>query len=151
LFSTPLFDLPIGAIASGQPPTSLPERNLLRQVTWGLPSGQSIARFIGAPALSKRDLQPLRHYGLGLDDSTPLWLYILTEAEIMAGGQHLGPVGGRIVGEVIIGLIQLDQESYASSPGWRPTLPTITGQVTGDFRMIDFLAFARVDPTSRGQ
>ena len=47
--STPLFDLPIGTIASGQPPTSLPERNLLRQVTWGLPSGQSIAQFMRVP------------------------------------------------------------------------------------------------------
>jgi hypothetical protein len=33
---------------------------------------------------------------------------------------------------------------------WKPTLPTINGQVTGEFRMIDFLAFAGVDPTSRG-
>jgi heme peroxidase len=149
--STPLFDLPIGTIASGQPPTSLPERNLLRQVTWGLPSGQSIAQFMHVPMLSKHDLEILKDYRLGLDESTPLWFYILKEAELMAGGQHLGPVGGRIVGEVIIGLIQLDPDSYASSPGWRPTLPTITGQVTGDFRMIDFLAFAKVDPTSRRQ
>ena len=151
--STPLFDLPIGTIASGQPPTSLPERNLLRQVTWGLPSGQSIARFMRVPMLSKQDLQALRDYRLGLDDSTPLWLYVLKEAELMAGGQHLGPVGGRIVGEVIVGLIALDPDSYLSAPapGWRPTLPTVTGQVTGDFRMIDFLTFAGVDPTSRGQ
>jgi hypothetical protein len=149
--STPLFDLPIGTIASGQPPTSLPERNLLRQVTWGLPSGQSIARLMGVPILSKQDLQALKTYRVGLDESTPLWFYILKEAEVMAGGRHLGPVGGRIVAEVLIGLIQLDRESYASSPGWRPTLPSTTGRVTGDFRMIDFLTFAGVDPTSRGQ
>jgi len=149
--STPLFDLPIGAIASGQPPTSLPERNLLRQVTWALPSGQSIARVMRAPVLAKRDLAPLKDYRLGLDESTPLWFYVLKEAEVMAGGQHLGPVGGRIVGEVIIGLIQLDPDSYTSSSGWQPTLPTINGRVTGDFRMIDFLAFAKVDPTHRGQ
>jgi hypothetical protein len=149
--STPLFDLPIGTIASGQPPTSLPERNLLRQVTWGLPSGQSIAQVMRVPMLSKRDLEGLKDYRLGLDESTPLWLYILKEAEVMAGGLHLGPVGGRIVGEVILGLIQLDHESYAASPRWQPTLPTISGQITSDFRMIDFLAFAKVDPTSRGQ
>ena len=68
----------------------------------------------------------------------------------MAGGLHLGPVGG-IVGEVIVGLLQLDRDSYAWHSHWRPTLPTISGRVTGDFHMIDFLAFAGVDPTSRGQ
>jgi hypothetical protein len=149
--STPLFDLPLGAIAAGTPPTSLPQRNLLRQVTWQLPSGQSIADYMGVPILSKRDLKDLHDYHLGLDESTPLWFYILKEAEVMADGLHLGPVGGRIVGEVIIGLIQLDHESYAWAPRWRPTLPTTTGRVTGDFRMIDFLTFAGVDPTSRGQ
>jgi hypothetical protein len=149
--STPLFDLPLSTIASGAPPTSLPQRNLLRHVTWQLPSGQSIARTMGVPALAAADLNELNAYELGLEDSTPLWLYILKEAEIMAGGLHLGPVGSRIVGEVIIGLLQLDRESYAWSPRWRPTLPTTSGRVTGDFRMIDFLTFARVDPTSRNQ
>jgi Animal haem peroxidase len=149
--STPLFNLPLQTIASGTPPTSLPQRNLLRQVTWGIPSGQSIARVMGVPALDKQDLKDLKDYHLGLDESTPLWLYCLKEAEVMAGGLHLGPVGARIVGEVIIGLLQLDRESVAWHPRWRPTLPTITGRVTGDFHMIDFLAFAGVDPISRGQ
>jgi hypothetical protein len=63
----------------------------------------------------------------------------------MEGGLHLGPVGGRIVGEVIIGLLQLDHDSYLSdSPRWQPTLPQRNGQVTGDFWMVDFLAFAGV-------
>ena len=150
--STPLFNLPLGAIASGDPPTALPQRNLLRAVTWQLPSGQSIARTMGVPALSKADLSELSGYGLGLDESTPLWLYILKEGHVMEGGRHLGPVGGRIVGEVIIGLLELDRDSYFwAHPRWRPTLPTTSGRVTGDFRMIDFLTFARVDPTSRGQ
>ena len=149
--STPLFDLPLQTIASGTPPTSLPQRNLLRQVTWGIPSGQRIARVMGVPALEKQDLKDLKDYHLGLDESTPLWLYCLKEAEVMAGGLHLGPVGARIVGEVIIGLLQLDRDSYAWHSHWRPTLPTISGRVTGDFRMIDFLAFAGVDPTTRDQ
>ena len=70
----------------------------------------------------------------------------------MEDGLHLGPVGGRIVGEVIIGLLQLDRHSFLSvEPQWQPTLPTRSGEVTGDFRMVDFLTFAGVDPTSRGQ
>ena len=45
--STPLFNLPLGAIASGDLPTSLPQRNLLRHLTWSMPSGQAIARAMG--------------------------------------------------------------------------------------------------------
>ena len=150
--STPLFHLPLAAIPSGDPPISLPQRNLLRHITWSLPSGQSIAREINVPSLSRTDLSELKPLGQRLDESTPLWYYALKEAQVMAGGLRLGPVGGRIVGEVIIGLLQLDQRSYlGANPRWRPTLPTRSGQVTGDFRMIDFLTFAGVDPTSRGQ
>ena len=150
--STPLFHLPLAAIPSGDPPISLPQRNLLRHVTWSLPSGQSIAREINVPSLSRTDLSELRPLGQRLDESTPLWYYALKEAQVMAGGLRLGPVGGRIVGEVIIGLLQLDQRSYlGANSRWRPTLPTRSGQVTGNFRMIDFLTFAGVDPTSRGQ
>jgi hypothetical protein len=150
--STPLFNLPLATIATGEPPTSLPQRNLLRQVTWSMPSGQSIARDMDVEPLSRHELSELRGYGLGLERSTPLWYYVLKEGAARAKGLTLGPVGGRIVGEVIIGLLELDRDSYLSrAPFWKPTLPAIHGAVTGEFRMIDFLAYAGVDPTSRGQ
>jgi Animal haem peroxidase len=150
--STPLFTLPLGAIASHDQPTALPQRNLLRHLTWELPSGQAIAQYMGEPVLSRRDLEELRDFGLGLDRSTPLWYYALKEAEVMESGLRLGAVGGRIVAEVIIGLLRADPGSYLSvDPAWRPTLPTRTGAVAGVFRMVDFLTFAEVDPTSRGQ
>lgn len=140
-----------GTIAGAEQfPVSLPQRTLLRQVTWGLPSGQAIAQVMGAPPLAPQDLSELRAYGsLGLDEATPLWYYILKEAELMCAGEHLGPVGGRIVGEVFIGLLRSDQSSYlAAAPTWKPTLPS---GVSGDFRMSDLLSFAQVDPISRGQ
>jgi hypothetical protein len=154
--STPLFNLPIGAIAGGVgpgDPVSLPQRNLLRQVTWGMPSGQSIAKAMNVPMLPPDDrvLRELREYRLDLEESTPLWFYVLREGAVLGNGLTLGPVGGRIVGEVFIGLLQLDRDSYLWERGWQPTLPTRSGRVTGDFRMIDFLTFAGVDPTSRGQ
>jgi Animal haem peroxidase len=144
--STPLFTLPLGAIASHDAPTVLAQRNLLRQLTWSLPSGQAIAEAIDAPALSKRNLSELKPYGF--DKSTPLWYYALKEARVLADGLHLGPVAGRIVAEVLIGLLQTDSSSYLSvEPSWQPTLQN----AGSGFRMTDFLTYAGVDPASRGQ
>jgi hypothetical protein len=149
--STPLFRLPLAAIASGDQPIALPQRNLLRHLTWSIPSGQAIASATGLPALGASRFGELRGYNVGLDASTPLWYYVLKEAELMEDGLRLGPVGSLIVGEVFIGLLQLDPGSYlAANPAWRPTLPRRDG-TSGDFRMVDLLTFARVDPTSRGQ
>jgi hypothetical protein len=146
--STPLFNLPLGAIASHDTPTALPQRNLLRHLTWELPAGQRIARAMGVDALAAADLQELAPLGVGFEQSTPLWYYVLKEAEVMADGLHLGPVGGRIVAEVFIGLLQSDPNAYlAAKPAWTPSLPS----KTGEFGMTDFLTFAGVDPASRGQ
>jgi Animal haem peroxidase len=147
--STPLFQLPASAIAGTEgEPTALAQRNLLRQITWGLPSGQDIARTLGVERLQRGDLQELEPFDLELDRDTPLWFYVLKEAELMEDGLHLGPVGGTIVGEVIIGLLQLDAASFLSvQPDWQPTLP----YRGGEFRMVDFLTFAGVDPEARGQ
>ena len=58
----------------------------------------------------------------------------------------LGQVGGRVVAEVLIGLIQNDPGSYfVQKPNWTPTL-TAAGS---SFRMTDFLTFAGVDPAAR--
>jgi hypothetical protein len=85
---------------------------------------------------------------VALENQTPLWFYLLVEAERLASGVTLGPTGGRIVGEVFIGLLELDPSSYLSvDPDWQPTLPS---QVPGDFRMTDLLRVAGVDPASRG-
>jgi hypothetical protein len=149
--STPLFHLPLGAIASGTPPVSLMQRNLLRHLTWQLPSGQAIARAMKLPQLSGADLSELRPISPSFVTSPPLFYYILKEAELIESGARLGPVGARIVAEVFIGLLQLDEQSYLRlQPNWTPTLPTLGG-TPESFRMIDFLTFAGVDPGTRGQ
>jgi hypothetical protein len=57
--------------------------------------------------------------------NTPLWYYVLAEARAAADGQRLGPVGGRIVAETLIGLLRADPTSYLSAfPGFRPFLGT---------------------------
>jgi len=148
--STPLFLLPVGTIAGFQAgqPVSLPQRNLLRGVTWSLPSGQKIAREIDAEPVNMPQFAGLKGRDFDLERSSPLWAYCLHEGLALAGGLTLGPVGGTIVGEVIIGLLELDERSYLSQDrGWEPTLPQRDGKVTGDFRMVDFLTFAGVAPT----
>ena len=146
--STALFNLPLGAIASHDAPTALPQRNLLRHLTWKLPSGQSVSRAMGITPLAPADLQELAPLDAGFERNTPLWYYILKESEIVADGLHLGPTGGRIVSEVFIGLLQSDPNSYlTTNPRWQPTLPA----KNGSFHMTDFLTFAGVDPQSRGQ
>jgi hypothetical protein len=155
--SSPLFNLPLGAIASGDPPTSLAQRNLLRHLTWSLPSGQSVAQKMkdtGIPGTTPFSCPELRPSQLGttvgFENNTPLWYYILKEAQIgPQDGQFLGPVGGRIVAEVIIGLIKSDPASFLNvSPNFQPTIPVRDASV--GLRMTDFLRFAKVDPISRG-
>ena len=63
---------------------------------------------------------------------------MLKEAEALHGGEQLGPIGGTIVGEVLVGIIDADPESFrAIEPDWTPTLPSHT---TGKFGLADILA-----------
>jgi hypothetical protein len=125
--SSVLFTLPVPAIAphTQQAPTVLPQRNLLRQLTWGLPSGQSVARAMGMAPLSAADLDDIGAVYAPFATSTPLWYYVLAEAKVVAGGLTLGPVGGRIVTETLIGLLRADPTSYLSAyPRFTPFLGT---------------------------
>ncbi len=77
---------------------------------------------------------------MGPRHRSPLWFYVLKEAEIQTGSAHLGSVGGRIVAEVLIGLLAGDPLSYLSvQPNWKPTLPS---QVDGSFTLSDLINFA---------
>ncbi len=136
--STVLFNL-LGQ--SPGTPTSLAARNLLRGLTMEVPSGQRVAQAMQLPELAPSDLADLQH--LHLHQRTPLWFYILREAAVTANGEHLGPVGGRIVTEVILGLIQGDSQSYLrQDPDWTPTYGS------GDaFTIVDLLEAADVVPT----
>ncbi|WP_017558376.1 peroxidase family protein [Nocardiopsis baichengensis] len=130
LLAPPLLELPpeVAPVMA-----SLAERNLTRGARLGLPSGQGVARAMGADPLTDEELD------LPRPGPAPLWFYVLREAEVQCRGRHLGPVGGRIVAEVVLGLMAADPASYlAVEPGWRPTLPS---QVPGDFTMPDLVSF----------
>ena len=55
----------------------------------------------------------------GFLDATPLWFYVLKEAEVHANGNTLGEVGSRIVAETIIGQLYEDPNSYVNHD-WTP-------------------------------
>jgi len=128
----PLKDLP-----GVPPPPALALRNLERGVALGLPSGQRVARAMAVPELPEGDL--------GLPEGTksfqghaPLWFYVLKEAEKRSDGRRLGPVGGRIVAEVLLGLLKGDPFSYINvEPRWTPSL----SRANSRFTMPDLINF----------
>jgi len=126
----PLRKLPPGIDV---PRRSLALLNLLRGRALGLPSGQAVARAMGTPVADAR---------LGLSGEAPLWFWLLREAEVLQEGGRLGPTAGRIVAEVLVGMLRGDPASYLRlAPGWKPELPSAR---PGRFDMADLLRFAGV-------
>jgi hypothetical protein len=136
---------------------SLAVRNLLRGRALGIPSGQAVAKAMGIDPLTiepppsadaraseeeKKRIETLRRLFAPKSDlrnNTPLWYYVLKEAQLNEG-HHLGPVGGRIVAEVLIGLLCGDPLSYLSAqPTWQPFL----GPVDGRFTLSDLVNYSR--------
>jgi len=124
----------------GPAKTPLAELNLKRGARhYKLPPGQAVAARMGLEALAPEQLES----GVGgeaikkfdLSRHTPLWFYVLKEAEVYTGGQHLGPVGGTIVAEVIIGLLKDDPESVLNAP--TAELPSADGK----FKIADLFKF----------
>jgi hypothetical protein len=141
--ASPLLDLPFIAPDEPVERRSLAVRNLLRGRAFELPSGQRAAERMKehAEPLSEEELG-LAGEAPGLTGEAPLWIYVLREAAVRQEGERLGPLGGRIVAEVLLGLLEGDPNSYLSAePGWSPTLPAAR---PGAFTMADLLDLADV-------
>jgi Animal haem peroxidase len=138
--SIPLSTLPGSAVPPPDPTVNLAVRNTLRGKRVGLPSGQQVARAMRVTVLSNATL------GLGNDPGwggeAPLWFYILKEAELPPyNGEQLGPVGGRIMAETLVGLLQRDPNSYLYlDAAWKPAPPI--APATGKFEFVDLLKYA---------
>ncbi|MET0220013.1 MAG: heme peroxidase, partial [Tardiphaga sp.] len=124
---------------------SLPFRNLKRGVLLGLPSGQDVAKAMKiknplTPAEISKGTDGAVAKKHGMHEHTPLWYYILKEAEQRGEGKKMGPVGATLLAEVFVGLVHGDHQSYLWIKGkeWKPTLPS---KVAGDFTMADLLRF----------
>jgi hypothetical protein len=111
---------------------SLAVRDLERGEGVGLPSGEAVARRMGEVVLTPEEIGTA---STGWSGETPLWYYILREADVREGGNQLGPVGARIVGEVLIGLLDLDAASVRHAPAtWMPSAQLIDLLMSGDVR-----------------
>ncbi|MGI9235777.1 MAG: peroxidase family protein [Woeseiaceae bacterium] len=114
---------------------SLATRNLLRGQTFQLPSGENVAVQMDRSDAEIKKVSDAADdlaakASVELASGTPLWLYILLEAEKIGRESHvdhfdkaegLGPVGARIVAETILGLIELDPRSFlAQNRSWQP-------------------------------
>lgn len=137
-----LIELPpmvVGAVSAPEE-ASLAYRDLRRARSLDLPSGEAVARVMGVEPLAPDEVG--LHAAIGWHGETPLWYYVLREAEVRHGGVRLGEVGGRIVAEVLVGLLDGDPTSYrAIAPDWRPTLPAARSD---SFTIADLLRFAGV-------
>jgi len=119
-----LIELPqaISGVEETDAYASLANRDLQRGQAIGLPSGEGVAGALGVEPLSADQIGLAEH---GWSEETPLWIYVLREADALHDGDRLGPVGGRIVGEVLVGIIDADPESFRSvDRAWKPTLPS---------------------------
>lgn len=147
----PLNKLPPAIVDPSDPPVSLAQRNLLRGRAFGLPSGQSVARAMGLKPLRDEKIiigkavdKPedgdvvgpiVKVAGDAFAGNCPLWTYVLAEAasnktdfripvkeDLSISTPQLGPVGGRIVAEVFLGLMFGDPGSLLSlDPYWVPS------------------------------
>ena len=130
----------------------LPRANLLRGRALGLPSGRDVALTMGEVPLT--DAQLFLDEDAPIDATlceqilaaVPLWYYVLCEAESLHEGAHLGPVGARIVTEVLVGLVEGDRESFLrQTPRWTPAQSAkLLGRdpaTAEEFKMADLVRF----------
>ena len=124
VIASPLFGLSpahVHHVVKANPPplpAELPVRTLVRGAAIRLPTGETVAANFGRGPL--RGAVPPGYASdpwadldaLGLTGRTPLWYYVLLEAELEQRGGKLGTVGSRLVAETIEGALRADPESF---------------------------------------
>jgi hypothetical protein len=130
---------------------SLAVMNLRRGAKMLLPPAQDLARFMGIAPLTPDQIGDANPDGVaarkhGLHVNTPLWYYILKEADVQNQGARLGELGSKIVAETFIGLLQGDPDSFVSrNPSWRigdPVPNLVLPGAGAMFRFSDVVATA---------
>jgi Animal haem peroxidase len=156
LLVNPLSALPPGSFGADEAPADVLEsnlafRNLARAKMVRLASGQQMVKFlqgrgVGVTALTKAQIRD-GNGGADLSkltnaqratflEQTPLWFYILREAELNGG--RLTGVGARIVAETMHRAMEGSRTSIVRDPGFKPRF----GPNDHTFDMRDLLFFA---------
>jgi hypothetical protein len=149
LLVDPLKQLPLRSFGgnAGTPAHefNLAFRNLTRAEMVDLASGQQMAEMMDITPLTATEILEGNSgavlSGLTQDEQddltsrTPLWPYILREAELNNG--RLTGVGARIVAEVFHRAMEGSQISILRDPHWRP----LFGPDRNTFRMVDLLLY----------
>jgi hypothetical protein len=124
---------------------SLAFLNLRRGAALGLPAGGDVATALRARPLGEQELLDPLPASAGdavrtvVVERTPLWYYVLCEALARENGRLLGPTGGRIVAEVMTGLLRADPHSYVNAE--TPWTPVLDREREDRFTMADLVRF----------
>lgn len=125
---------------------TLPYRDLRAGHHRGLPSGEAVARHLGLEPLTREETGLVSVDWAG---ETPLWYYVLREAAVRGNGDELGPVGGRILGEVLVAVIDHEPKSFrVTDRVWRPVLPS---RIPGQFTLADLITFVEASTARSGR
>ncbi len=176
LFSLPIAALPPGPAADGKDTPSernLPRRNVLRASepnsvltgAVGLPTGEEAEiyaqrriRGLHDATVEVKNLLGARLKSAGfapnaLGARTPLWLFVLAEAETTQSSKRLGELGSHIVDEFLLGSLSCDMGSVlyakpADLAGWGPTEAIAQNQ---RYSMPELIAYLQANAAVGGQ
>ncbi|WP_420562242.1 hypothetical protein [Thalassobaculum sp.] len=119
-----------GRTAAVRQTTGRAQGRLVRGYLSSLPTGQAVADRLGITAMEASRVtgdDPVLARAVtagGFAERTPLWFYVLREAEALGGGRTLGPVGSRLLAETVLGLLRADPNSYLN----HETNPAVSGR-----------------------
>ena len=170
LFNLPIAALPPGPDANGKDTSTernLPRRNLMRASeptglitgSVGLATGEEAEAYarqripgLHDPTNEVRKVLAARLQSAGFDPNllarrTPLWLFILAEAESTQASQRLGELGSHIIDEFLLGSLHCDQGSvlYAAADDLQGWGPTQTIAQNRRYSMPELIAYLQAD------
>jgi Animal haem peroxidase len=176
LFNLPIAALPPGPDANGKDTSTernLPRRNLMRAAeptsvitgSVGLATGEEMEVYAQRriPGLhdSTNEVRKvlaahLQSAGFApnlLAQRTPLWLFILAEAESTQASQRLGELGSHIIDEFLLGSLQCDQGSvlYAAASDLQGWNPTETIAQNGAYSVPELIRYLQANAKLNGQ